>query len=229
MWYKLKRIMIRPNGVEKQVRPDNRWTPWANTYIYYPLTSDLKDVMWNWNTGTMNWTCTFDSSTGIHVTGRSWNYVTWMSVWVNNRNTFTINVRVKHENNGGVWYLCWYGTYNHSQAFNIAEYWWYVQAMLCNGSREDRTNLYASDNNWHNICISWSNWTYNIYCDSILVWTTNTWTIKNISENQLWWWWSYGSSRSENCYVGRYIVETVARTAQEVADYYNQTKWNYGL
>ena len=39
MWYKLKRIMMRPNGVEKQVRPSG-WQPWANTLCYYNINSN---------------------------------------------------------------------------------------------------------------------------------------------------------------------------------------------
>jgi hypothetical protein len=42
MWYKLKRIMIHDNGIEKQVRPKTR-NPWANTIAYYPLNWDIND------------------------------------------------------------------------------------------------------------------------------------------------------------------------------------------
>ena len=46
MWYKVNRIMMRPNGVEKQVRPKTR-NPWANTVGYYPLNTDFDDYSWN--------------------------------------------------------------------------------------------------------------------------------------------------------------------------------------
>jgi hypothetical protein len=42
MWYKLKRIMIRPNGVEKQIRPKWEWQPWVDTVLYY----DFEHTSW---------------------------------------------------------------------------------------------------------------------------------------------------------------------------------------
>lgn len=55
MWYKLKRILIYPDGVtEKQVRPKYEWKPWDNTLLYLPLESDTNDYSWN----SRNWTPT---------------------------------------------------------------------------------------------------------------------------------------------------------------------------
>lgn len=56
MWYKLKRIMIRPQGVERQIRPSGwwGWQPWANTLAYYQFNDDLTDSSWNWNN--FSWT-----------------------------------------------------------------------------------------------------------------------------------------------------------------------------
>jgi len=55
MWYKLKRIMMRPNGVEKQVYPairvqtfdfQNEWAlGWTNNNIWY---WDCSIVSWQW-------------------------------------------------------------------------------------------------------------------------------------------------------------------------------------
>ena len=40
--------MMRPNGIEKQVRP-NGWQPNNDTIAYRPLASDLNDVVGGYN------------------------------------------------------------------------------------------------------------------------------------------------------------------------------------
>ena len=216
---------------EKQIYPAG-WKPWENTYIYYPLTSNLVDQMWNWNTGTMTWTCTFDSSTGIYVTWRSGNYVTGLSNWINNRDLFTLNVWAKKEDNNSWSYLLWYSTpYVDTQSLNLS-YWGTLNIDISfqNTSGNPKWCQITYDSNWHNWCIVFENNTEKCYVDWTLIATNSVWwSPNNVSEMQLWWWWTYWSSRSGNWYIKDYIVETVARTAEQVLSYYNQTKSNYWL
>lgn len=67
----IKRVTIRPNGTEKQIRPA-WWTPWANTTLYLPLNWDITDpynqVTYNWV-----WTSSFDTwSTGVQAANLTW-------------------------------------------------------------------------------------------------------------------------------------------------------------
>jgi len=69
----IKRVTIRPNGVEKQVYPatiPQDWLLW-----YRPLQEDLKDISWNGNDASwFSWTGSFSATankTGARVT-RSW-------------------------------------------------------------------------------------------------------------------------------------------------------------
>lgn len=213
------------------------WTPWANTYMYYPLTSDLKDVMWNWNTGTMHWTCTFNSSTGIHVTWKSGNYVTWMTCGIANRNTFTFLIwskidAVNTSNYDGI--LWWYNSTSASRVSTQMENnrwssWNYLQPRIFYWNSGFGTDI-TPDTNRHLYTFTGDGTSYKIYIDGELKNSVSTSTkVNNITEFQLWWGWYFWSGRSENWYIKDYIVETVARTAQEVADYYNLTKWNYWL
>ena len=234
MWYKLKRILIYPDGVtEKQVYPA-WWKPNANTLIYYPLTSNLVDQMWNWNTGTMHWTCTFDSSTGIHVTWKSWNYITGMSNWIANRNTFTMNVWEKLDQTGKTQCILWYNNNSpSSQCMYISHEWdgyrW-VWFFWSSWSYCVIWNI-TIDTNWHNVCLL-ATWTsYQWYIDWVAYWTAalSSNNMNNYSELQLWWWGAYWSNRAANWYIRDYIVETVARTDAEILNYYNTTKSNYWL
>lgn len=91
MWYKLKRIMIRPNGVEKQVRPTWR------------LPSGYQEVEWIWN----SWTQYID--TGVAVPNHKvianieyTNFGTWMSLWA------------YLWNSGGILYRLYWGYSNDS-------------------------------------------------------------------------------------------------------------------
>lgn len=208
------------------------WQPWANTLIYYPLTSDLVDVMWNGDTWTMAWTCTFDTDTGVHVTWQNRNYIYGLSNWVWNKNTFTVNVWIKYESYSSVWYIAWYWASSTSwQSWNIALYGSYIQWMTASGSStQNWTNLVAEDHNWHNIwCVGNGDGTYTWYCDGVSVWTQNTWTLNNVTELQLWWGGTYGSGRTCSWYVKDYIVETTCWTAQEISDYYDLTKSLYWI
>lgn len=214
---------------DTQVRPSG-WQPWANTLIYYPLTSDLVDQMWNWNTWTMHWTCTFDSATGIHVTWKSGNYVTWMSNGIANKNIFTINVRWKAITNRMV--LIWYASNSQTtQAFCV--YKWDGLEIWCITqwwNQSDTTWKISTDNNWHNYCIT-ANWSkYDTYIDWVLLKEHfSSSPLNNISEMQLWWWGIYWNDRSWEWYIKDYIVETVAWSAGGILAYYNQTKSNYWL
>lgn len=217
------------------VRP--AWRPWVNTYIYYPFTSNLVDQMWNWNTWTMTWTCTFDSSTGIHVTWRSNNYVTWMSLGVNNRNTFTLNVWVKLDNTTDNWQcIIWYTSNIISNQARKLELWTsnpWIDCVICYWGWGDNSIVRPSskDTNWHNYCLVWDGTKYQWYYDGVALWSAiNTSSaLNNISELQLWWGWVYWSWRSANWYIKDYIVETVAWTEAQVLSYYNQTKSLYWL
>lgn len=77
MWYKLKRILIYPDGVtEKQVYPAYSWTPDASrTLLYLPLESDTNDYSGN------NRTCT---PTSVSFTTVGWvkSAHVWTSWWI---------------------------------------------------------------------------------------------------------------------------------------------------
>ena len=226
MWYKVKKIYVWTT----KVRP-SWWTPWANTLIYYPLTSNLVDQMGNGNTGTMHWTCTFDSNTGIHVTWKSSNYVTWLSNWINNRNLFTLNVRWKLDSSQNWSYLLWYSTGTGStQCLNISGWNWEIHwdIRFTDGTTSQSVITYNS--NWHNYCFVCSNGTCKAYIDWVLKDTKSTSAYtNNVSTMELWWGWTYWSGRSWDWYIKDFIVETVAWSDAEISDYYNLTKSNYWL
>lgn len=205
------------------------WKPWANTYIYYPLTSDLVDVMWNWNTGTMTWTCTFNETTWIRFTWTSWNYVTGMSNWIANRNTFTMNVWVKITSNSNTRCLLWYSSNTpDSQCMTLMFEWWIFRWVWFCWNSWDYSVIWGiwTDTNWHNVCLV-ATWTsYQWYVDNVASGNArlSSNNMNNIPSMQLWWWWYYWSWRACDGYAKSYIVENYAWSEEDRTKYYEWSK-----
>lgn len=213
MWYKLKRIMIRPNGVEKQVRPSG-WTPWTNTIAYYPFENNTLDETWHTTIG--SWSLTQDglwyrptSSAVISIAGYNAYYV---NLWICIK-SYTWNTYIGLGNDQR-W--CWYYVKHASASLNRYIY------VFTNTSYNIGWSAYFSPtvNTWHNISY-WYDWTKVIYS---IDWVTNTlynWAWYNFSNNLF--------LDAGDYIVSRYIVENKARTADEILAYYSKTKWNYWL
>ena len=234
MWYKVKKIYKWVNWVEKQIYPAG-WKPWANTLFYYPLVENANDTSWN----NRNWTAsntTFSSSNWAYF---RWWYSAWrnwtittatFTMWT----TYTINTWLKSAET-----LSW------DKEIDIHRRWtwqaryvlFYVNAsgfycVLWNwGSNNGNTISYSTSiwTSWHNICLtrSWSNivlyadWQQLASWDGTYSADTQYFYIGNDPSNVASYAWS--------SYFKDYIMENKARTASEIAEYYNQTKSNYGL
>lgn len=216
MGYKLKRITIRPNGTEIQVRPTTSpwWQPWANTIAYYPLTSDMNDYSGNNRNLTVeSWTITYNSSTNMaELAGQ----IIYSQPLLPTSSDYT------------VWFWCYPSSWN-----NIGDkVSWWPQWYLCDFAWEYKWWLKIGST-WYRLWgtteISWpchlmvtrSGSTFTLYVnwqpDSTL---TNSWAIQTantfyISWFDNWVWWV--------------ILEDIAWDAQKVSDYYNMTKWDYWL
>ena len=88
-----------------------------------------------------------------------------------------------------------------------------------------------SANTWYLVTFTRS-WTSTaLYINGSLIWTwtgDKTWThnirfkLNNAGDTS-------SSTYSNNAYWSELIWESKVRTADEITNYYNQTKWNYGL
>lgn len=219
------------------------WKPWANTIAYYPLTSTttVNDLSGNGYTLTQNTWVTFQnnqwvSSARIYGTDGSW-FSFWLTqsslstaaIWT----VFTLNYYwlaewyIRAWSSIRVWWWKW---------FNASLFWVWVgnnnaNAEMLNssigtiGSSEKITN-----NIRYNLCFTYNNWQEKLYLNGVEV-ASWTYTIASSSDTIFWIGVSFGR---DNYYASRWcasnvILENKARTAQEVADYYNSTKANYWL
>ena len=207
--------------------------PWANTVAYYPLTDDFNDHKWS---GTLyNLT-----SNNAQITTLNWVKCADMNNSYCSAN-FVINTLPCTLVFWNKWKTVSEGIFN--LAFNDSTRnwgWWGMSPLgttalrvrYGNGTDTHSDLTYTIDTNWHLYVLSLdSSWWY-LYIDG----TTTTFTLKSPLSDPNWsgspfriganeiWWTGWG-----NGYMGAVILENKARVAQEAFDYYNQTKWNYGL
>ena len=232
-WYKIKRVLIWQNGEEKQIYPAAWWKPWANTVAYYPLKSNFNDASWNgrnlsnsWATiTTLGWVpCAYYNWSSY--SSNSWYSLTYprtISLWGYNTNT-TSNYYwwLIHISNNSI-------TSAPSWSLWIQYIWsWTVTpADWSSTSAEIRVSISSW---WHNIvCTENTSRLVTIYVD----WTYKWATTYSTPAQPNWWaiWCKFDRLLSEKLkwYLSNIILENKVRTAQEISDYYNQTKSNYGL
>ena len=223
MWYKLKRIMMRPNGVEKQVRPIG-WKPWANTIAYYKFDWNLNDSSGNsYNLSVAAWSITYWTASWwwkyAHINKNTrTNY--WEKSFDYNWNN-TISLRMNPQITNGSILLEMWSRSNEFLRFNGAIFCWFWWDMTYSMSANTRY-LVTFTRSWTSTAL---------YINGSLIWTWiggKTWThnirfkLNNAGDTS-------SSTYSNNSYWSELIWENKTRTAQEVTDYYNLTKWNYWL
>lgn len=234
MWYKLKRIMVRPNGVEKQVRPSGwwGWQPWANTIAYYPLTSTstVNDTSWNSNTLTNNSSVTFGVNAGVDCAsfnGSNYLNITWLLDYTQlNGCTICAWFYVVQEPTGNDWKVI---ATDGSTSIMFAK-WLYPHQYYM--------EIAGGTGTWVTTIGEWtlgmvsSDWTNNILAlkSSNIDYTNNSITANRSSLGSNFAIWAQPSGNGKMIwYVSNVIIEDKKWSVQEFLDYYNQTKWDYWI
>lgn len=215
-WYKIKKIYVG----QSRVRP-SWWQPWANTVFYFPFHKDILDETWNytWN----SWACSFSNNMatvttelrdtpsrfGSHTT--PYTILAWVKMTTGNENWFmfktdggynpalAISSRYTGSTSSNQW--VWISIY-HS--------WWYYKTKV-----------------WWNGEIHHVAWVgessgLKVYIDGAYFNTISYATPAGGSS------WDGMGARVWSTFWD-VILESKARTAQEILNYYNQTKWTYWL
>ena len=239
-WYKIKRVLVWQNWQEKQIYPAG-WKPWSNTIAYYKFNGNWNDSSWNWLNLTMNNVTYSTLSSWISVayfngsaywlnTSLSKTLTEWtQSIWIcKSRNTdsetFTQigsvsptdwewSIKTYWTSTGNIWTTLYYWGfiyrwYNNTWISNWT--WIHVVVVWWSGGNK----LYV---NWQQVTLSY------VYWNSSTSFGSRAFTILSIGRHRA------ASADWMQWYVSEWIVEDKQRTAQEVIDYYNQTKSNYWL
>ena len=213
----------------QKVRPTG-WTPWADTVLYFPFTEDMNDHSGNSYTVS----CDFGSIVdGYFYNGSATKTVNWLVItdmpsgletsW------FTINFWEKKtayaSNTQAVFASNSWGSQPHSLDFgNKIRFWIW-------GWNNDPTVPDNWLNVWRMLSYVYGGTTtndFNLYINWSLI-STATRTGVTIPAWQ-WrffsWWGTYYPLMG---YASQLIMEKKPRTAQDLADYFDSTKWNYWI
>lgn len=215
-----------------QVRPDQR-QPWVNTLAYYPFDTDYTDQSGNWYDLTNRWATTIGTKWGVDCAvfiknSNSWLYSTsvpfsnisttmtfsfWM--YVDQFNTWENNVFWMWTASSGSCIILWY-----LQPINIWHRWYNDIATSTTSTLQTWQNIVVTqDSSWTKIYLNWNQIGSSSYYATL---TGNEFNVgyfngsSALNRKYIWW-------------MSNLILENKTRTAQEVSDYYDLTKGNYGI
>lgn len=232
MGYKLKRATIW--------REKPQWQPWANTFGYYTFDdqNDSQITDFSGNNRNLTWwtmpTYTLVSWTnyaGDYTNVSSWLAPNYSSIWAMDWN-YTILIWVKPTQNSQSYINTFHYSLSSNDRHQISIIWGYNSWQFEYYDDSDSWGLkrtviksWASLNTWYLIGYtrSWSS--VATYCDGV-AWNTITWNTTAKTKN--FYLWSSNSGDRLKWQIWECVIENRVRTAEEIADYYNQTKWNYG-
>lgn len=219
-----------------QVRPSWwwGWQPWANTLLYMPMNSVSQEI---------------DQSGNNVPTSNSW-VTFWTYQWVDCGyfNRSHIQITTPFVIPGNITILCWcYNTWYYYSSTDWKVFdarnnsstvlMWYTNNNNMWYFSYNQTNLISGDksqNEWVLAVVtvdsSWNATIYTKWANSDTSTTdSRTWASFTPTYMNVWNEWNNGADRYFLWGLSNLIVEDKVRTAQEVADYYNQTKWNYWI
>ena len=215
---------------DTQVRPSG-WQPWANTILYMPFKSDLLDhssnniSFTNTNVTLVDGTAYFNGSASLinssfttYLSSMPFTCSIWVKVSSNTKDAGIIGAHKKVSWTWGWWDIQTINSSWYKYRLEVISWWAVLQ-----------TSAYST---WTRYLLTWvvASSKTERYINWVSQWTVSWWVARFRSEFAIWqqrWDSSTSNWRCFTWYMSDLILENKARTAQEIADYYNLTKWNY--
>jgi len=226
-------VYLYPNNTETELKNayigeyPGGWQPWANTIAYYPLNSTYTDTdqSWNWNNGTTVWTLSYWNN---YCQFSSWNYISIPKIIPYWANPYTI--LVWYNTPDASWHqnvvYCQVNSNRNNTGSALFIYQWHLYYWGKGNYDWDISSVSISNDTWYNIVFTY-NWTQlECFVNGVSKWTFNR-NISSTAPDTA----NIGKSLIEIC-IGKtsnLIIENKVRTAQEVLDYFDLTKWNYWI
>ena len=205
-----------------------QWMPWANTLAYRPLnsTTTVNDTSWNNNNLTKS------GNVGFQVYADACNVDCAYAPWTLTYTTFPAS--------NTILFWSFVPTTTTGTIIPVAQIGWNV--IQFNSSNKQIRYRYVNYSWWTG---TWDWFNCDIHGKRVLMWYTRDTTVPNITFFIKGSWidstetyTSYPiinaytltfSNGSYNTYLSAALAEDKTRTAQEVTDYYNRTKWLYWI
>lgn len=221
------------------------WSPWINTYMYFPLTnsSKLADMSWNWrNLTSYRWYVTYWTFAWVDCANLAQDslYISsWISLNINNWATFSIwfqeTSAMPYDNASLIEMWTSRSTSSDDVQYtgaNINKTWkWSTHGVQIKRNSEGQGTVTATSYNqrYNVVFVKPNSSSYLLYLNwqavSSLQWYSETYPTKTTFRI----WRNQAYNRSFNWYISNAIVENKAWSAQDVLDYYNLTKSEYWL
>ena len=215
------------------------WKPWANTVVYYPLDSinTVNDLSWHNYTLTNSWSVAFWTNQWVDCAWfTSWGRSSW-SRWLY-RTSDTIITPQSTDLTFHVWLYKWSETmYSNPRIIGRYNSPIFTYASRSKISTADSTTYGITPVEWAWFLFSCvykysdKTWAYylngayqNTQTNSTPASYSNAWIVLGTRDGLWTWYWDKWS-----WWMSNIIIENKVRTAQEVADYYNQNKSLYGI
>ena len=207
------------------------WKPWANTIAYYKFDWNLNDSSGNNHNlgsalyGTFNYTTTTQWAKYVYCSSAA--YPSPISLPYKS-DGYTINMWWKGQTGSNV-------ILDFQPATSGVNYWNRIiyKSATSLSYVISRSDVTVPDlTTWKNICIVNSSNVSYLYINNSLITSQN---LNSYNMNIPYFWFNragYAWSPQNTSWamsMSELIIEDKARTAQEIADYYNQTKSNYWL
>ncbi len=198
------------------------YEPSSNTLLYLPFTEDMADYSWNNRTITndlweiKDWYFYNDDTTN----SKSWLVVANMpDVWSWFTLTFWEKKTWAYANTQQP--LFRYDWWNTVHSFDAGSWIWFRLWWWDN----NRTvpNNWADTRRMITFTYTWSVMALYVN-DTLIASTSRSFSSPWWNQTYFWWWSTYTPYQ---WYISHLIEENYWRTAQEVSNYYNLTKWNY--
>lgn len=233
----VKRVMMWPWGVEKQVRPKWEWTPWVNTILYMPFDTDLLDHSGNNISFTTLWTAPVISN-WVSVWDWQWflytspltsqyasNHIFTVSWWVNLSTTASY-----------VWWVSdnSYPSYKWRNSLPLTTYW-RMENVSNQHQALSSTPISSFLNTWKLVTVVWNGGVAKMYIN---------WTLETTDNNMSFTDWTFAFSVWKSIFrnadltvssgvfqwkMSQLILENKEWLDWEIQTYYNRTKANYWI
>jgi len=219
-----------------------RWKPWANTIAWYKFEWDAKDYSWNWYDLTANWNVSYTTLNWRQVVymqgSSSWNSTKLQSANFARSATIpsTYSIWCRTNTTSGSYpnqYILFQSVQNASprnrQWIMTARWNGDYRIWLTSNSWLDTWIYpYKWDNTFHHIVATIDTSTSKLYVDGVNVYTWS-WTSSISYTNWINVWSNDNTYYWFNGYIWDAILESKIWSAEDVSNYYNSTKSNYGL
>lgn len=232
-------VVVLSAEVGSTPTPPTPWQPWANTIAYFPLDSDLLDHSGNsfsvTTYGTVSiWTAGWVSAWDFRsVWELSWSVATTGSLTVLGYAYKTANPNNDNASMFGFggwsmwWPICQALYWNTNWDSHISNKPWV--ALFDWDTQANQTAVSMNNNEWVHFAATfdWSTKVVKLYTN----WVLSSQYTTSVTDNPNYLGMSRANwlDRSWIGYLSEVIFESKCWSAQEIADYYDQTKWDYWI